>query len=35
MDGFVQLTKALPPMRSAPVIDGLLQFLQQRFPCKP
>jgi hypothetical protein len=34
MDAFVQLTKALPPSRSLPVIDGLLQFLQQRFPCK-
>jgi hypothetical protein len=33
IDAFVQLTRALPPTRSAPVIDALLRFLQERFPC--
>ena len=34
MDRFVQLAQAQPVVRSAPVIDGLAQFLQLRFPCK-
>ena len=34
VDTFVQVTKALPATRSAPVVDGLIRFLQQRFPCK-
>ena len=34
MDRFVQLARTQPIVRSSPVIDGLAQFLQLRFPCK-
>ena len=34
MDRFVQLAQTQPIVRSSPVIDGLVQFLQLRFPCK-
>ena len=34
MNSFVQLAQAKKAVRSAPVVDGLAQFLQLRFPCK-
>ena len=34
LDRFALEAKAQPAIRSAPVVDGLIQFLQQHFPCK-
>lgn len=34
LDRFALEAKTQPAIRSAPVVDGLIQFLQQHFPCK-